>query len=63
LRIAIASNALSGRLDEAKAYMQQLRELDPTLRITNLSDRLPAIVQLNYRIDMEEGLRKAGLPE
>ena len=57
------SNALSGRQDEAEAYMHQLRELDPKLRIGNLSDRLPAIVQAGYRTDMEEGLRKAGLPK
>jgi hypothetical protein len=43
--------------------MHQLRELDPKLRIGNLSDRLPAIVQAGYRTDMEEGLRKAGLPK
>ena len=33
-----ASHALAGRMDEARRAMQHLRQLDPTLRISNLTD-------------------------
>ena len=36
--IIAASHALAGRTDEAQRAMQHLRELDPTLRISNLAD-------------------------
>jgi TolB-like protein len=60
--IIAASRALTGRLEQARRAMDQLRELDPTLRISNLKDWLP----IHRREDLSvfaDGLRKAGLPE
>jgi tetratricopeptide (TPR) repeat protein len=60
--IVAASAALSGALDEAKKAMVILRQLDPTLRISNLR-RLQAIKRPEDLAKWEEGLRLAGLPE
>lgn len=57
-----ATRALSGRLEEARLAMDQLRELDPTLRISNLRDWLP-INRPEHLSILANGLRKAGLPE
>src|SRR5215831_3621147 len=43
LRVAAASNALGGHLDEAKAFMARLRQLDPGRRAANLRDVLPPL--------------------
>jgi tetratricopeptide (TPR) repeat protein len=62
LRLAAASSALAGRLVEAQESMARLRELDPALRVKNLKDWVP----LRRPEDLgrlEDGLRKAGLPE
>jgi TolB-like protein len=57
-----ASHALAGRMDQAQQAMRHMRQLDPTLRISNLTDWLPF-----YRTEdlatLAGGLRKAGLPE
>ena len=58
----IASHALTGRPDEAQRAMKHLRELDPTLRVSNLADWLP-IRRLDDLATFADGLRKAGLPE
>ncbi len=61
-RIAAASSAFAGRLEEARRAMARLRQLDPALRISNLADQIP----LHRREDLaryQEGLRMAGLPE
>jgi hypothetical protein len=42
--------------------MQRLRELDPTLRVSNLTDWLPIRRHQDLAI-FAEGLRKAGLPK
>jgi hypothetical protein len=42
--------------------MQHLRRLDPTLRISNLAAWLP-IQRPEDLATLEDGLRKAGLPE
>ncbi|MGB3387660.1 MAG: CadC-family transcriptional regulator, partial [Pseudaminobacter sp.] len=60
--IIAASRALSGRLAEAQQAMEQLRKLDPALRITNLRKWLPINRDDNFAV-FAEGLRKAGLPE
>jgi TolB-like protein len=62
LRIAAASNAMAGRLNEAQSYVARALRLDPGLRISTLKDRVPALRRgvLNRYID---ALRKAGLPE
>ncbi|MGE0121160.1 MAG: winged helix-turn-helix domain-containing tetratricopeptide repeat protein [Dongiaceae bacterium] len=57
-----ASHALAGRTDEARRAMQHLRQLDPTLRISNLTDYLP-ICRPQDLATFADGLRKAGLPE
>jgi TolB-like protein/Tfp pilus assembly protein PilF len=62
LRIAAASNAAAGRIEQAKKAVARLRQLDPALRVSNLKEALGP-----YRPDdlahYEEGMRKAGLPE
>jgi TolB-like protein/class 3 adenylate cyclase len=62
LRIAAASNAMAGRPEQAHKAVTRLRQLNPTLRVSNLKDVLGP-----YRHEglsrYEEGLRRAGLPE
>lgn len=60
--ILAATHALSGRLDEARRAMAQLRALDPALSISNLKDWLPIHRQEHLSL-FADGLRKAGLPE
>jgi TolB-like protein/Tfp pilus assembly protein PilF len=60
--IIAASHALAGRADEGRRAMDQLRKLDPTLRISNLRDWLPIHRPEDLAI-FADGLRKAGLPE
>jgi TolB-like protein/tetratricopeptide (TPR) repeat protein len=57
-----ASHALAGRMDEAQRAMRHMRQLDPTLRISNLTDWLPLQRPGDLAI-FAGGLRKAGLPE
>jgi TolB-like protein len=62
LRIAAASNAMMGRMQHAEKAMERLRQIDPALRIVNLTDLTP----LRRPEDLAryaEALRKAGLPE
>lgn len=59
--ILAASHAHLGRLDEARRAMQQVRRLDPGLRVANLRDWLP-IHRPEDLAMFEDGLRKAGLP-
>ena len=61
LRVAAASFALTGRLDEARRVMKLLAEADPELRISNVQDR--SALRPDGLARMVEGLRKAGLPE
>jgi TolB-like protein/tetratricopeptide (TPR) repeat protein len=56
-----ASHALGGRTDEAQRAMQHLRQLDPALRIANLTDYLPIRRPQDLAI-FSDGLRLAGLP-
>ena len=60
--LATASAALSGKLEDAQQLASRLRSLDPTLRISNLRERLP-FSRPEYLAPYEEGLRRAGLPE
>jgi hypothetical protein len=60
--IIAASLALAGRTDEARRAMDHLRQLDPALRISNLTDWLP-IHRPEDLATFADGLRKAGLPE
>jgi hypothetical protein len=63
IRILAASNALAGRLDEAQKAVARLRQLDPSLRISNLEGVLPPLRRAEDRARYVDGLRKAGLPE
>jgi len=60
--IAAASNALAGRPAEAQKIMVRLRELAPTLRVSNVKD-WAAFRRPEDLAKLEEGLWKAGLPE
>jgi TolB-like protein len=62
ISILAASYARAGRGDEARLVMQQLRQLDPALRLSQLGDWLPFRRQQDLAI-FSDGLRKAGLPE
>jgi tetratricopeptide (TPR) repeat protein len=62
LLIAAASNALAGRLEEARNAIARLRQLIPTPHISNLKNQVP----LRRPEDLAryaEGLRKAGLSD
>lgn len=61
LTAAAASHALAGRMEEAQRVMQRLRQVDPAMRISNLKDWLP--YRPEDRAILEDGLRKAGLPD
>ncbi len=63
LRIAVASNALAGRLEQAQKMLARLRQFDPALRVSNLRDRLGPYRRPEDVARFEEGLRRAGLPE
>jgi TolB-like protein len=60
--IAAASHALMGHMDEARSAMRRLRELDRSLRLSNLRDWLP-IHRPEDLAAFADGLRLAGLPE
>ena len=60
--VAAASGALGGRLAEAQKAMSHVRQLDPTLRMSNLREFFPTRRAEDFA-KWEEGLRKAGLPE
>jgi TolB-like protein len=62
LLIAVASNALAGRLEVARNTIARLRQLNPTPHISNLKNQIP----LRRPEDLAryaEGLRKAGLTD
>jgi adenylate cyclase len=60
--VATASAALCGRLADAQSLGGRLRRLDPTLRVSNLRERLPFSRQ-DYLRPYEDGLRLAGMPD
>ncbi|MEA2781047.1 MAG: hypothetical protein QOK29_2591 [Rhodospirillaceae bacterium] len=62
IRIAAASNAFAGRLDEARRCIARALQLDPDLRISNLKDRVGPIRPEGFA-KYVEALRQAGLPE
>ena len=57
-----ASQALSGRTEDARRTMDRLRELSPVLRLSSLKDWLPIRRREDFAL-FADGLRKAGLPE
>ena len=60
--IIAASHALAGRQGEARRAIEHLRQLDPTLRISNIREWLP-IHRDEHLAMFADGLRRAGLPE
>ena len=60
--IIAATRALAGRQEEARRAIDELRELDPKLRICNLGAWLPIHRAEDLSL-FAEGLRRAGLPE
>ena len=61
LTVAATSHALAGRIEEAHRVMQRLRQVDPAMRVSSIKDWLP--YRPEDRATLEDGLRKAGLPE
>jgi adenylate cyclase len=62
LRIKAASNALAGRTEEAQEAVALLRQVNPTLRISNLKEVLGPYRQEDLS-RYQEAMRLAGLPE
>jgi TolB-like protein/class 3 adenylate cyclase/Tfp pilus assembly protein PilF len=62
VRIAAASSALAGRLEDAQNFMTRLRQRDPTFRVSHVKTA-STLRRLEDRMRFAEGLRKAGLPE
>ena len=63
LRVSAVSNALAGRLEEARSAVARALELDPEMRISNLKDRLGAFGRPEDYVKYADALRQAGLPE
>jgi TolB-like protein len=62
IRGAAASHALAGRVDKAQKLIAHMREFDPALRISNLSDLLPFRRAEDFA-KWSKALQIAGLPE
>jgi tetratricopeptide (TPR) repeat protein len=62
IRVAAASNAAAGRLDEARRHMARALRLDSDLRIATLKDRVSTL-RPDVHAKYVEALRTAGLPE
>ncbi|MGH6799678.1 MAG: tetratricopeptide repeat protein, partial [Roseiarcus sp.] len=62
MRELAAANALAGRLSEAQKTMARLRQLAPSVRVANVKDWIP-LRRPEDLARLEDGLRKAGLPE
>jgi TolB-like protein len=62
LRLAAATNACAGRLEEARAFVAQALEIDPRQRLSNLRDRVGPFRPTDLA-KYVKGLRLAGLPE
>jgi TolB-like protein/Tfp pilus assembly protein PilF len=62
LRTNAASNAFAGRFAKAQEVMGRLRQIDPSLRLSNLQNRI-TLRRPKDIAKLSEGLRRAGLPE
>ena len=62
IRELAAAHALAGRLTEAQQTMEHLRSVNPELRISTVKDWVP-LRRAEDLARLQEGLRKAGLPE
>jgi adenylate cyclase len=61
-RVAAASNACVGRLEDARRFIARALQLDPEMRLSNLKDRIGWHRPEDFA-RLVEALRKAGLPE
>jgi tetratricopeptide (TPR) repeat protein len=62
LRVAIASNAMRGHLDEAERSLQLLLKIDPEMTIARICEFYP----LRREVDRQRlilAMRKAGMPD
>jgi TolB-like protein len=59
--VAAASGALAGRPAETERAMARVRQLNPSLRLSNLKDYFPIRRAEDYA-KWEDGMRRAGLP-
>ena len=62
LLVAAASNALAGRLADARKSMMRVRELDPAMRVSKVGE-WATFRRPDDLTRLKEGLRGAGLPE
>ena len=62
IRELAASRALAGRDSEAQAAMARLREIAPAMRVSTVKEWQP-FRRPDDLARLEDGLRKAGLPE
>lgn len=62
IRELAAANALAGRDSEAQAAMAHLHKIAPAMRVSNVKEWLP-FRRPDDLARLEDGLRKAGLPE
>jgi tetratricopeptide (TPR) repeat protein len=63
LRIAAASNAMSGRPEQAHEAVVRLRQLNPAQCVSSLKDVVGPYRRAEDLSRYQEGLRQAGLPE
>jgi len=63
LRISAASNAMAGRLEQARNVVARLQQLNPGLRVSNFRDVLGPYRHAEYVSRYQEAMRQAGLPE
>jgi TolB-like protein/tetratricopeptide (TPR) repeat protein len=62
IEVAAASAALAGRLDVARTWVERLREINPKFSVSDFKNLRPLRRQQDLA-KLEEGLRKAGLPD
>ncbi len=62
VRIAAASAASAGRLDEAKRFIELMKQADPMRRMSNVADTLSPYGRPEDLERYKEALRLAGLP-
>jgi TolB-like protein len=63
LRIGAASYALAGRSQEAGNFIARALELDPEMRVSNLTTRIGSFRRMEDFCKYAEALRQAGLPD
>jgi hypothetical protein len=60
--ICACTRALAGRSEAARAVMERVRDMNPTLRISNLRDLEPLRLSKDLAT-WADAMRKAGLPQ